>query len=126
VGALGREDKRRTPGSCAVQGGACLRTALLACLALVATGLPAAAQTVINVTDGPSLVAAISQVDSNASARYIINFQNNITLSNAASNTLAAFNTTSTATVNGNGFMLDGGACSVASLSFPATSRSTI
>ena len=70
---------------------------------------PAAAQTVINVTDGPSLVAAITQVDSNASARYVINFQNSITLTGAASNTLAAFNTTSTATVNGNGFTLDGG-----------------
>jgi hypothetical protein len=45
--------------------------------------LPAAAQTVVNVIDGPSLVAAITQVDSNASARYVINLQNNITLSGA-------------------------------------------
>jgi hypothetical protein len=45
----------------------------------------------------------------NASARYVINLQNNITLSGAASNTLAAFNTTSAVTVNGNGFTLDGG-----------------
>jgi autotransporter-associated beta strand protein len=70
---------------------------------------PAVAQTVINVTDGPSLSAAIAQADSNASASYVINFQNNITLSNAASNTLNAFNTTSNVTVNGNGFTLDGG-----------------
>jgi uncharacterized protein with beta-barrel porin domain len=70
---------------------------------------PAVAQTVINVTDGPSLSAAIAQVDGNASASYVINFQSNITLSNAASNTLKAFNTTSNVTVNGNGFTLDGG-----------------
>jgi hypothetical protein len=88
--------------------------------------LPAAAQTVVNVIDGPSLVATITQVDSNASARYVINLQNNITLSSAASNTLAAFNTTSAVTVNGNGFTLDGGGASVVFLSFPATSQSTI
>jgi hypothetical protein len=63
----------------------------------------AAAQTVINVSDGPSLSAAIAQVDSNASASYVINFQNSIRLSNAASNTLNAFNTTSSVTVAGNG-----------------------
>jgi uncharacterized protein with beta-barrel porin domain len=67
------------------------------------------AQTVINVTDGASLSAAIAQADSNASASYIINFQNNITLSAAAANTLNAFNTTSNVTVNGGGFTLDGG-----------------
>jgi uncharacterized protein with beta-barrel porin domain len=67
------------------------------------------AQTVINVTDGASLSAAIAQADSNASASYIFNFQNNITLSAAAANTLNAFNTTSNVTVNGGGFTLDGG-----------------
>jgi uncharacterized protein with beta-barrel porin domain len=67
------------------------------------------AQTVINVTDGASLSAAIAQADSNASASYIINFQNNITLSAAAATTLNAFNTTSNVTVNGGGFTLDGG-----------------
>src|SRR3974390_2285024 len=71
---------------------------------------PAAAQTVINVTDGPSLSAAINTVDTVPSASgYVINFQNNITLTNAASNTLNAFNTTSNVTVAGNGFTLDGG-----------------
>jgi uncharacterized protein with beta-barrel porin domain len=70
---------------------------------------PATAQTVINVTDGASLSAAIAQVDSNASASYVINIQNNITLTGAAANTLNAFNTTSNVTINGGGFTLDGG-----------------
>ena len=63
----------------------------------------------INVSDGAGLSAAIAQADSNASASYVINFQNNITLSAAAANTLNAFNTTSNVTVNGGGFTLDGG-----------------
>jgi uncharacterized protein with beta-barrel porin domain len=67
------------------------------------------AQTVINVSDGASLSAAIAQADSNASASYVINFQNNITLTGAAADTLSAFNTTSNVTVNGGGFRLDGG-----------------
>jgi hypothetical protein len=83
--------------------------AWLAIILLAIMARPAVAQTIINVTDGPSLSAAIAQVDGNASASYVINFQNSITLSNAASNTLNAFNTTSNVTVNGNGFTLDGG-----------------
>ena len=70
---------------------------------------PAQAQTVINVSDGAGLSAAIAQADSNASASYVINFQNNITLTGAAADTLSAFNTTSNVTVNGGGFRLDGG-----------------
>jgi hypothetical protein len=56
-----------------------------------------------------SLMVQAFQVDSNASARYVINFQNNITLTGAANNTLNAFNTTSNVTVAGNGFTLNGG-----------------
>jgi uncharacterized protein with beta-barrel porin domain len=89
------------------------RTTLLASLVLAGASLTfaatARAQTVINVTDGPSLSAAIAQVDSNASASYVINFQNNITLTSAANNTLNAFNTTSNVTIAGNGFTLNGG-----------------
>jgi uncharacterized protein with beta-barrel porin domain len=87
------------------------RTALLASAAItgIAWTTGAQAQTVLNVTDGASLSAAIAQADSNASSSYVINFQNNITLSGAASNTLKAFNTTSNVTINGNGFTLDGG-----------------
>jgi uncharacterized protein with beta-barrel porin domain len=87
-----------------------MRSALLASTAFTIIGCASAhAQTVINVTDGASLSAAIAQADSNASASYVINFQNNITLSAAAANTLNAFNTTSNVTVNGGGFTLDGG-----------------
>jgi uncharacterized protein with beta-barrel porin domain len=87
-----------------------MRSALLASTAFTIVGCASAhAQTVINVTDGASLSAAIAQADSNASANYVINFQNNITLSAAAANTLNAFNTTSNVTVNGGGFTLDGG-----------------
>ena len=87
-----------------------MRSALLASTAFTIIGCASAhAQTVINVTDGASLSAAIAQADSNASASYVINFQNNITLSAAAGNTLNAFNTTSNVTVNGGGFTLDGG-----------------
>jgi uncharacterized protein with beta-barrel porin domain len=89
------------------------RAALFASLGLAGASLAfaaaAQAQTVINVTDGASLSAAIAQVDSNASASYVINFQNNITLTNAANNTLNAFNTTSNVTIAGNGFTLSGG-----------------
>ena len=70
---------------------------------------PATAQITVVVTDGPSLRNAITTGDNNGSPSYIIQFVNNITLSSAASNTLAAFNTTSAVTVNGNGFTLDGG-----------------
>src|ERR1700691_2303073 len=80
--------------------------------AVVAAALSAAsarAQTVINVTDGPSLAAAIAQVDTNASVSYIINFENTITLSAAADNILPALNTTSGVTINGNSFTLNGG-----------------
>ncbi|WP_424630389.1 autotransporter domain-containing protein [Bradyrhizobium sp. SYSU BS000235] len=90
-----------------------LRVALLTSTALVLASMLAStsaqAQVVLNVTDGASLSAAITQADSNASTSYVINFQNNITLTAAAADTLAAFNTTSNVTVNGNGFKLDGG-----------------
>jgi uncharacterized protein with beta-barrel porin domain len=87
-----------------------MRSALLASTAFTVIGCASAhAQTVINVTDGASLSAAIAQVDGNASASYVINIQNNITLTGAAANTLNAFNTTSNVTVNGGGFTLDGG-----------------
>lgn len=86
------------------------RAVLFGCFAVLLIGTaPALAQTVINVTDGASLSAAIAQVDSNASTSYVINLQNNINLSAAASNTLAAFNTTSNVTMNGNNFTLNGG-----------------
>jgi hypothetical protein len=86
------------------------RTVLLSCAAYALVSCTSAhAQTVINVSDGAALSAAIAQADSNASASYVINFQNNITLGAAASNTLNAFNTTSNITVNGGGFTLDGG-----------------
>jgi hypothetical protein len=65
------------------------------------------AQTVINVTDASGLAAAIAQVDTNASAQYVINLQNSITLT--AGSTLPAFNSTSSVTVNGNNFTLNGG-----------------
>jgi uncharacterized protein with beta-barrel porin domain len=65
------------------------------------------AQTVINVTDASSLAAAIAQVDTNASAQYVINLQNSITLT--AGSTLPAFDSTSSVTVNGNNFTLNGG-----------------
>jgi hypothetical protein len=85
-----------------------LVVATLGSLALLATA--ARAQVVINVADGASLSAAINTVDTVPSASgYIIKFQNNITLTSAASNTLTAFNTTSNVTVNGNGFTLNGG-----------------
>src|ERR1700743_3677041 len=80
-----------------------------AAVALLIAAASALAQTVINVTDGQSLAAAIAQVDSKATASYVINFQNNITLSGAANNTLPAFNTTSAVTVNGWNFTLNGG-----------------
>ncbi|MGX0962568.1 hypothetical protein AB7M63_003017 [Bradyrhizobium japonicum] len=87
-----------------------VRSALLSGTAYVLISCTCAhAQTVINVSDGASLSAAIAQADSNASASYVINFQNNITLSGAAADTLNAFNTTSNVTVNGAGFRLDGG-----------------
>ena len=87
-----------------------MRSALLASTAFTFISCASAhAQTVINVTDGASLSAAIAQADSNASASYVINIQNNITLSAATTNTLNAFNTTSNVTVNGGGFTLDGG-----------------
>jgi len=65
------------------------------------------AQTVINVNDASGLAAAIAQVDTNASAQYVINLQNSITLT--AGSTLPAFNSTSSVTVNGNNFTLNGG-----------------
>jgi autotransporter-associated beta strand protein len=87
-----------------------VRSALLSGTAYALISCASAhAQTVINVSDGASLSAAIAQVDSNAATSYVINIQNNITLSGAAADTLNAFNTTSNVTVNGGGFTLDGG-----------------
>jgi uncharacterized protein with beta-barrel porin domain len=84
--------------------------ALAAGVLAILSASPLQAQTVINVTDGPSLSAAINTVDTVPSASgYVINFQNNITLTSAANNTLNAFNTTSSVTVDGNGFTLSGG-----------------
>jgi len=85
------------------------RTGLLATLLSFLTITGARAQTVLNVTDGASLSNAIATVDTNASASYVINFQNSITLTSAANNTLNALNTTSNVTINGNGFTLNGG-----------------
>ena len=87
-----------------------MRSALLSGTAYALISCTSAhAQTVINVSDGASLSAAIAQADSNAATSYVINIQNNITLSGAAADTLNAFNTTSNVTVNGGGFTLDGG-----------------
>ena len=87
-----------------------VRSALLSGTAYALISCTSAhAQMVINVSDGATLSAAIAQADSNASTSYVINFQNNITLSGAAFDTLNAFNTTSNVTVNGGGFTLDGG-----------------
>jgi uncharacterized protein with beta-barrel porin domain len=88
--------------------GGLLLAATLGSVVCLATA--ARAQTVLNVTDGASLSSAIATIDTNPTASgYIINFENNITLTSAASNTLNAFNATSNVTVNGNGFTLDGG-----------------
>jgi uncharacterized protein with beta-barrel porin domain len=115
VAGMGASHGQSDSGEAAIEAGRARTEArrLFSAATLVAVGLflvrPAAAQTVINVTDGASMSAAIAQVDSNASASYVINLQNNITLTGAASNTLNAFNTTSNVIVNGNGFTLDGG-----------------
>ena len=83
----------------------------LACGALGFAG-SALAQTVTDTTiivkTVSDLVGAVQTVDSskNAGVSYTINFQNNITLSAAASNTLAAFNSISTVAIQGNGFTL--------------------
>ncbi|MCK1743291.1 hypothetical protein IVA80_21140 [Bradyrhizobium sp. 139] len=87
-----------------------MRSALLSGTAYALISCTCAhAHTVINVSDGAGLSAAIAQADRNASTSYVINFQNNITLTGAAADTLNAFNTTSNVTVNGGGFRLDGG-----------------
>ena len=65
-------------------GKAWLATAILIAASLWFIIIPARAQTVIPVTDGPSLAAAIAEVDTNASASYIINFENAITLTSSA------------------------------------------
>src|ERR1700684_2770918 len=89
-------------------GKAWLATAILIAASLWFIIIPARAQTVIPVTDGPSLAAAIAEVDTNASASYIINFENAITLTSSADDILPALNTTSGVTINGNNFTLDG------------------
>ena len=58
------------------------------------------------------LVTTIGEVDNNTGAGgppYTINFQNGITLTNAASNTLPALNTNSSVIINGGNFTLNGG-----------------
>lgn len=63
-------------------------------------------------TNTSSLVATITEVDNNTGAGgppYTINFQNSITLTNAASNTLPTFNTNSSVIINGGNFTLNGG-----------------
>jgi uncharacterized protein with beta-barrel porin domain len=69
----------------------------------------AQAQIVINVSDAPSLVAALTTADTNPGNSYRINFTQNITLTAAASNTLPAINTTSPLIISGNNFALNGG-----------------
>jgi uncharacterized protein with beta-barrel porin domain len=113
-GRIIRDPARPAPGGArlAARGWGSAYAALTASVLFIAASLsvtPATAQTVIDVTDGPSLSAAIAQVDNNPSASYVINFQSNITLTSAANNTLNAFNTTSNVTVAGNGYTLDGG-----------------
>jgi hypothetical protein len=101
-------------------------TAILIAASFWITISPARAQTVIPVTDGTSLAAAIAEVDTDASASYIINFENAITLTGSADDILPALNTTSSVTIAGNGFTLNGGACSAASSFIPAMSQSII
>jgi hypothetical protein len=88
---------------------------LFAAGALAGAGLglagPALAQTVtsINVSTASDLVGAIQTVDHNPAGNYNIVFQNNITLSAVASNTLAALDTRGNVTIEGNGYTLNAG-----------------
>jgi hypothetical protein len=79
-------------------------TALVgASLAFVTT---AEAQIMLTASDGPSLVTALTTVDNNPGTNYTINITQNIALT--AATTLPAI-TTSTLTINGGNFTLNGG-----------------
>ncbi|WP_342711424.1 autotransporter domain-containing protein [Bradyrhizobium sp. B124] len=74
---------------------------------LVAFGTGARAQTVLNASDGASLVAALTTIDSNPGRSYTLNITSNITLTGGT--TLPIINSSSNVTINGGNFTLDGG-----------------
>ncbi|WP_143201816.1 hypothetical protein [Bradyrhizobium sp. NAS96.2] len=74
---------------------------------LVACGTGAHAQTVLNASDGASLVAALTTIDNNPGTSYTLNITQNITLTSGT--TLPVINSSSRVTINGGNFTLDGG-----------------
>ncbi|WP_375782739.1 autotransporter domain-containing protein [Bradyrhizobium sp. Pha-3] len=61
----------------------------------------------LNASDGASLVAALTTIDSNPGRSYTVNITSNITLTGGT--TLPIINSSSNVTINGGNFTLDGG-----------------
>ncbi|WP_283807762.1 autotransporter domain-containing protein [Bradyrhizobium mercantei] len=61
----------------------------------------------LNASDGASLVTALTTIDNNPGISYTLNITNNITLT--AGTTLPVINSSSSVTINGGNFTLDGG-----------------
>jgi hypothetical protein len=96
----------RVSGSIATRWGGQGAVALYLGLLLLLAAGPARAQTSINVANASQLVTALGTVDSNPGTSYVINLTGNITLT--AGTTLPAINSTSTVTINGGNFTLNG------------------